>query len=138
MTNYKVKPPVWFWVVSVIALFWNVMGVDQYLGQAYKTDRWRSALTEAQLEMVSNLPAWLTAAFAIAVFTAVLGSIGLLLRKKWAYFLFVISLIAVIVQMGYVLAQGHFDGIAMTISIIAFAIFLVWFSKKSISKNWIV
>ncbi len=138
MTNYKVKPPVWFWIVSVIALFWNVMGVDQYLGQAYKTDRWRSALTEAQLEMASNLPAWLTAAFAIAVFTAVLGSIGLLLRKKWAYSLFVISLIAVIVQMGYVLAQGHFDGIAMTISIIAFAIFLVWFSKKSISKDWIV
>lgn len=138
MTNYKVKPPVWFWIVSVIALFWNVMGVDQYLGQAYKTDRWRSALTEAELEMVSNLPAWLTAVFAIAVFTAVLGSIGLLLRKKWTYFLFVISLIAVIVQMGYVLVQGHFDGIAMTIIIIAFAIFLVWFSKKSISKNWIV
>ncbi|PKQ44941.1 hypothetical protein [Confluentibacter flavum] len=138
MTNYKVKPPVWFWIVSVIALFWNVMGVDQYLGQAYKTDRWRLALTEAQLEMASNLPAWLTAAFAIAVFTAVLGSIGLLLRKKWSYSLFIISLIAVIVQMGYVLAQGHFYGIAMTISIIAFAVFLVWFSKKSISKDWII
>lgn len=138
MTNYKVKPPVWFWIVSVIALLWNIMGVDQYLGQAYKTDRWRSAMTEEQLEMVSNLPGWLTGAFAIAVFAGLLGSIGLLLRKKWSYSLFVISLIAVIVQMGYVLAQGYFDGIAMTISIIAFAIFLVWFSKKSISKDWIV
>lgn len=138
MTNYKVKPPVWFWIVSVIALLWNAMGVDQYLGQAYKTERWRSAMTEAQLEMVASLPTWLTAAFAIAVFAAILASLGLLLRKKWAYYLFVISLIAVIIQMGYVLAQGHFDGIAMTISIIVFSIFLVWFSKKSISKDWIV
>ena len=137
MTNYKVKPPVWFWIVGVIALFWNAMGVDQYLGQAYKTERWRTAMTEEQLDMVSNLPVWLTAAFAIAVFTAVLGSIGLLLRKKWAYSLFIISLIAVIVQMGYILAKGHFDGIAMTISIIVFAILLVWFSKKSLTKGWI-
>lgn len=138
MTNYKVKPPIWFWIVSVIALLWNIMGVDQYLGQAYKTDRWLSTMTDEQLEMVSSLPGWLTGFFATAVFTALLASIGLLLRKKWAYSLFVISLIAVIVQMGFVLAQGYFEGIPMTISIIAFAIFLVWFSKKSISKNWIV
>jgi hypothetical protein len=137
MTNLKEKPPVWFWIVSVIALLWNAMGVKQYLGQAYQTDSWRSALTDEQFEMISNFPVWLTAAFAIAVFAGLLGSLGLLLRKKWAYMLFVLSLIAVIAQMGYILIQGHFDGIGMTISIIVFAIFLVWFSKKSISKGWI-
>ena len=137
MTTSKVKPPVWFWIVSVIALLWNIMGVDQYLGQAYKTDRWLSSMTDEQLEMVSNFPAWLTGVFAVAVFAATIGSLGLLLRKKWAYPLFIISLIAVLIQMGYALAQGHFNGIAMTISIIVFALFLVWFSKKSISENWI-
>ena len=137
MTNLKEKPPVWFWIVSVIALLWNAMGVKQYLGQAYQTNSWRSALTDEQFEMISNFPVWLTAAFAIAVFAGLLGSLGLLLRKKWAYMLLVLSLIAVIAQMGYILIQGHFDGIGMTISIIVFAIFLVWFSKKSISKGWI-
>lgn len=137
MTNLKEKPPVWFWIVSVIALLWNAMGVKQYLDQAYQTESWRSALTDEQFEMISNFPSWLTAAFAIAVFSGALGSLGLLLRKKWAYMLLVLSLIAVIVQMGHVLIQGYFEGIGMTISIIAFAIFWVWFSKKSISKGWI-
>lgn len=137
MTNLKQKPPVWFWIVSVIALFWNAMGVMQYLGQAYQTESWRSALTDEQYEMVTNFPSWLTAAFAIAVFSGVLGSLALLLRKKMAYTLLLISLIAVIIQMGYILLKGHFDGIGMTISIIAFAIILVWFSKKSVSKGWI-
>lgn len=137
MTNLKEKPPVWFWIVSVIALLWNAMGVKQYLDQAYQTESWRSTLTDEQLEIISNFPSWLTAAFAIAVFAGLLGSLGLLLRKKWAYMLFLLSLIAVIVQMGHVLIQGYFEGIGMTISIIAFAIFWVWFSKKSISKGWI-
>ncbi|AXP82505.1 hypothetical protein CJ739_3443 [Mariniflexile rhizosphaerae] len=137
MTNLKEKPPVWFWIVSVIALLWNAMGVKEYLGQAYQTESWRAAVTDEQFEMISSFPSWLTAAFAIAVFAGLLGSLGLLLRKKWAYMLFLLSLIAVIVQMGHVLIQGYFEGIGMTISIIAFAIFWVWFSKKSISKGWI-
>ncbi|MFL1012857.1 hypothetical protein [Flavisericum labens] len=136
-SNSNTKPPFWFWIVSIIALLWNAMGVDQYIGQAYKTERWQSALTPEQIETMSNFPAWLTAAFAIAVFAGTIGSLGLLLRKKWAYSLLVLSLIAVIVQMGYILIQGHAENTGMTISIIVFAIFLVWFSKKSISKGWI-
>ncbi len=138
MTNQlTTKPPVWFWIISGFALIWNAMGVDQYLGQAYKTERWRAGLTDDQFEIVSNFPAWLTAAFAIAVFAGALGSLGLLLRKKWAYLLLVLSLIAVIIQMGYILIQGHADNIGMTISIIVFALFLVWFSKKTLSKKWL-
>ena len=137
MSNSKVKPPIWFWIVSVISLLWNAMGVDQYLGQAYKTERWLSTMSEEQLEIVSYFPVWLTAAFAIAVFAGALGSIGLLIRKKWAYPLFVVSLLAVILQMGYVLSQGHSNDIVMTISIIVFSVFLVGFSKKTVSKKWI-
>ncbi len=137
MTDSKVKPPIWFWIVSVFALFWNAMGVNQYIQQAYRTESWRANLTNEQFEIISNFPVWLTAAFAIAVFSGLIGSMALLLRKKWAYSLLLLSLIAVIVQMGYILSQGYADNIGMTISIIAFALILVWFSKKSISKSWI-
>ena len=82
MTSKSNKPPIWFWIVSVIALIWNGMGVDHYLGQAYKTERWRAAITDEQLETISNMPGWLTGAFAIAVFAGALGSLGLLLMLK--------------------------------------------------------
>lgn len=137
MTNSKVKPPIWFWIVSVIALIWNGLGVDGYLGQAYNTERYRSSFTSEQLEIAANAPSWIMGAFAIAVFSAVIASIGLLLRNKWAYSLYLISLIAVVAQMGYLLINGHHDNIGMTISVIVFAIFIFWFSKKSISKGWI-
>ena len=138
MTNQSTKkPPVWFWIISAIALIWNAMGVDHYIGQAYNTERWRSALTDEQFEIISTIPSWVTGTFAIAVFAGVLGSLGLLLRKKWAYYLFVLSLLAVVLQMGYILIQGYADNIFMTISIIVFSIFIVWVTKKSISKGWI-
>ncbi|MFI1773781.1 hypothetical protein [Thalassobellus citreus] len=131
------KPPIWFWIVSIIALIWNGLGVNGYLSQAYNTESYRNSYTPEQLEIAASLPSWTMGAFAIAVFSALIGAICLLLRKKIAYSLFLISLLAVIAQMGYSLTKGYTDNIAMTISIIVFAIFLVWFSKTSKSKGWI-
>ena len=85
------KPTVSFWIISVIALVWNLMGVSQYIQQAYNTDSFRAMYTAEQLEMMDATPAWSTAAFAIAVFAATFGCVSLLLRKKWAYMLFLIS-----------------------------------------------
>ena len=51
MTTSINKPPTWFWIVSVIALIWNGMGVNQYLGQAYQTESWKSLMTPEQIEI---------------------------------------------------------------------------------------
>ena len=80
--NSTNKPPVWFWIVSVVALIWNGMGVMAYLGQAYMSDDALAALPEAEQALYANVPAWATAAFAIAVWGGLLGCLALLLRKK--------------------------------------------------------
>ncbi|GGK29396.1 hypothetical protein GCM10007962_24540 [Yeosuana aromativorans] len=137
------KPPIWFWVVSVIALLWNIMGVNAYLQQAYKSEAFRANFNEQQLAILDATPAWATAAFAIAVFAGALGCIALLLRKKWAKPLFLISFIAVLVQFSHELfmtnASDYYDSFAwiMTISIPIIAALLVKLSKTSIAKNWI-
>ncbi|NNC50647.1 MAG: hypothetical protein HKO01_08950 [Flaviramulus sp.] len=133
----KNKAPIWFWIISVFALIWNSLGVDGYLGQAYNTERYQSSFTVEELEIAASLPSWTMGAFAIAVFAGVAGAIGLLMRKKWSYTFFIISLIAVIAQMGYSILNGHTSNIGMMLSIIIFALFLVWFSKKANSKGWI-
>ena len=131
------KPPIWFWIVSFIALIWNAMGVNAYLQQAYNTESYRTMYSEKQLEIAADMPAWVTAAFAIAVFAGALGAIGLLLRKKWATKLWLLSLLAVVVQMGYTLINGYESNMIMTIMIIVFAFIFVWFSKQSASKGWL-
>ena len=93
--------------------------------------------SEEQLEIAANVPAWVTAAFAIAVFAGALGAIGLLLRKSWAVKLWFLSLIAVIIQMGYTLINGYESSIVMTVMIILFALFFVWFSRMSRNKDWL-
>ncbi len=144
MTNSTIKPPVWFWVISVVALLWNLMGVNMYLQQAYQTDSFKSMYnTPELLEMVNSTPAWAIAAFAIAVFAAALGCISLLLRKSWAKNLFLLSLIGIVVQMIYNLfiskaMEIYGPGAAlMPILVIVVGLFLLWYSKKAITKGWI-
>lgn len=137
MTNSTNKPPIWFWIVSIIALVWNAMGVNAYLQQAYNTERYREMYTPEQLEIAANLPSWVTAAFAIAVFAGALATIGLLLRKSWSVKLWLLSLLAVIVQMGYLLINGYASSIVMTIMIIVFALVFVWFARKSEANGWL-
>jgi hypothetical protein len=131
------KPPFWYWIISFIALIWNGLGVDGYLGQAYNTERYRSMFTPEELETAANAPSWIMGAFAIAVFAGVLGAILLLLRKKWATNFWIISLVAVILQMGYALITDQASNVVMPIMVIVFAFFFLWFSKKSESKGWI-
>lgn len=138
------KPPIWYWIVSVIALLWNGAGVNFYLQQAYDTESHRAMYnTPELLEMVNNTPSWVIAAFAIAVFGGALGCIALLLRKKWAKPILILSLIGIIVQMIYnVFMSGAMEvygpgAIAMPIMTLLIGIFLVWFSKKGIAKGWL-
>lgn len=130
------KPPIWFWIVSVVALLWNAMGVNQYLQQAYKTDSFKEMSTPEQLEVYANLPTWYTAAFAIAVFAGAIGCLLLLLRKKLAYKVLLLSLIAVIIQMAYLTFSLSMAN-AMTAVIVLVSLLLVWFSKHSIQKGWL-
>lgn len=63
------KIPVWYWIVAVLALIWNGLGVMAYIGRAYITDDMIAALPEdQQAEFLVEYPAWYTAAFALAVF----------------------------------------------------------------------
>jgi len=143
-TELTTKPPIWFWIVSAIALLWNAMGVNAYLQQAYNTEAHRAQYNESQLELIANQPSWYTAVFALAVFAGILGCISLLLRKKWARLLFIISLLGVIGQLYYnlVVVKSHemftstFE-IVMTIMIPLIAVLLLWFSKKGIVKGWL-
>lgn len=131
------KPPIWFWIVSVIALIWNGMGVKAYLDQAYNTEAYQEMYTEEMREIAANFPTWVTAAFALAVFAGVIAALLLILRKKFATRLWVLSLIAVLAQMGYVLINGYASSVGMTIMIIVLAIVFTWFSKMSASKGWL-
>ncbi|OSY89399.1 hypothetical protein WH52_01835 [Tenacibaculum holothuriorum] len=143
MTNTN-KPSVLFWIIGVVALLWNAMGVNAYIQQAYKTDAFKAMYPDKEvLEMVLNTPSWVMAAFAIAVFGGTLGCIFLLLRKKIATPIFLLSLIGIIVQMFYNLfiskaLEVYGPGaVIMPIMVLALGLFLYFYSKKVTQKGWL-
>ena len=143
MTNTtRVKPPIWFWVVSVLALLWNLLGVMAYLAQVNMTDEALAALPEAERALYENQPMWATMAFAIAVWGGALGSLALLLRKRWARAVLLISLIGIIIQMTHsFFFSNNFevygpDKMIMPIMVIVFGVLLVLFARMAINRNW--
>lgn len=142
MTNSN-KPTTLFWIIGVVALIWNGLGVMSYLGQAFMTDEVKATLPDAERALYENIPTWVTAAFAIAVFAGLLGSIFLLARKKAARFVFLISLIAILAQMSYSLFMSKAaevygpGGVIMPVMVILIGVFLLMYSKKAIEKGWL-
>jgi len=96
----QAKPPIWFWIIGVIALLWNIMGLGAYFQQFMMSAESFAALRPEQQQMLVSQPFWLTGAFATAVFAGFVGSIALLLRKRIAVRLFLLSMIAVFIQFG--------------------------------------
>ena len=141
MTTTTKKPTTMFWVIGIIALVWNALGVVAYLGQAFMTDEIKATIPEDQLAIIESTPAWATAAFAIAVWAGLLASLFLLIKKKIAKSVFIISLVGIIVQLihNFFIANAMEaygpGGLIMPILTVGFGLFLIWHSKKCINEG---
>jgi len=128
-----------FWLISAIALIWNVLGAVNFLVQmnAGSLDAYR----EVERAIIEGRPAWATGAFAIAVFGGALGGLLLLLRKSAAFYLFIASLLGVIVTTTHTLGVGIDFGVGEILVIVLMplvvAAFLTWYSKHAEGKGWI-
>lgn len=100
-TRLASPPTRGFWIISVLALLWNLLGVMAYIMRVTMTPEALAALPEAERELYVNTPAWVNGVFAISVFAGTLGAIALLMRRTWAIHAFVLSLVAIAVQFGY-------------------------------------
>jgi len=134
------KTPIHLWVVGVLALLWTLMGVFDYLATQLELESYMSQFTEEQLAYFYGFPAWATAGWALGVWGAFAGAVGLLLRKRWAVWAFGISILGMVVSSIYtlVLTDGATmmgpAGVVFTVVIWIVAIALIvyaWAQAKS-------
>jgi surface polysaccharide O-acyltransferase-like enzyme len=140
----KRKAPVWFNVVAIVLLVWNLLGVMAYVAQVMMTPEALALLPEAQRELYENVPVWATAAFAIAVNGGALGCLLLVLKRNLAGLFLKLSLAGVLVQMYHsffmtkpfeVFGPG---GMIMPVMVIVIAIYLVTLAAKAKAQKWTV
>lgn len=136
MSESTKKPGIAFLIIGIVALVWNIMGVMAYLDQAYMTEEELLAKSVAEQALYTNIPAWVTGAFAIAVFGGAMASILLLLRKKLATFVFILSFAGIVTQMTYNFFMSNAaevygpGGMIMPVMVLIIGAFLIWYSKK--------
>jgi hypothetical protein len=95
-------------VVGVTSLLWNFVGALDFVMTQARNKAYMSAFTPEQLGFYYGFPVWVVAAWGIAVWGGVLGSLALLLRKRQAFQLFLASSICMVLTYfhNYVLAHG--------------------------------
>jgi len=128
-----------FWFISAFMLLWNVMGCINFLVQM--NPEMISSYRENEQAIIQGRPVWATVAFAIAVFGGALGCLLLMLKKSVAFYIFIASLLGVVVTMVHTLGVGINFGTGEIIGIlfmpVAVAAFLIWYSKYAEHKGWI-
>jgi hypothetical protein len=133
--------PSWFRIVALAAVLWNSFGVFQYLGSVGLFGDPLASLPADQRAAAEAIPAAVIAAFAIGTVAGLIGSLGLLLRKRWAYPALLVSLAALIVLEGYIVflsgALEAFGGIALPLTIVAVAALLAWLAYHARQRGWL-
>ena len=85
------------WIVGIVSLLWNLLGAMDYVMTETKNEAYMGQFTPEQLEFFYGFPVWLIAFWAVAVWGAVLGSVLLLMRKKLAVPVLVVSFLCMVV-----------------------------------------
>jgi len=90
-----------FTIIALVLLLWNLIGVAAFIMQ-YTADLPALARTDPYTARIfAEMPPWAWIAYACAVGSGALGAVMLLLRKAAAVWLFLLSVVAIVIQFGY-------------------------------------
>lgn len=138
-----VSRPKSFWLIAVLGLLWNLVGVLMFLMTVAMTPEQLATLPAEQRQVVEATPSWLNVLFGIAVATGTLGALGLLLKKRWAATLFLLSLLVVVVQMVASFAVTPMwslvgpSSVVMPAIVVLIALGLWLYARKAAARGWL-
>jgi hypothetical protein len=136
------QAPKWYMPVAITALIWNLLGCAAYLMDVMLTPEAVAKMTEAQQALYHARPAWSVGATAIAVWFGAAGCVGLIVRKRWAMPLLLVSLVGVVGQdvwlfaLSGAAAQAGAVGAVLQGLVLLIAVGLVLLARKAAARGW--
>ena len=103
MSELKSKPPLSFWIISILALIWNISGVITYTRIIFWSDEIFNGLSVIEKEYLTTIPVMTSVTYAIYIFAGLFGSLLLLLKSKEAALVLLVAFIAQIINQHYFL-----------------------------------
>lgn len=98
-----VRTPWHVWLVGVLSLLWNGFGAFDFIqtttrGEAYMR---AAGFDDAMVAYYEAMPGWMYVPWTLGVWGAVMGSVMLLLRRRWAVPAFGLSLLGALISLIY-------------------------------------
>ena len=134
------NPPAWFRILALLAVVWNLFGVAMYLKSVGIFGDPMVGLSAAEQAAAASIPGWITGAFAIGTFTGLAGTLGLVMRKRWAWPVLLLSLVALVILEGWIVFfSGALEmfGLAVPVSVTAIAVLLAWMAHHGRQRGWL-
>ena len=136
MLDAPMKTPWHLWLIGVVAVLFNAIGGFDFVMSMAQGAKYQASagMTPDQIAHYQQMPSWMMVVWAVGVFGAFGASILLLLRRKLAWPVFVLSLAAFLVSLlyTYVLTNGGaIMGQQMAITSAVIAGLLVFFGGYS-------
>ncbi len=134
--------PKWFTPVAVLALLWNLLGCFMIAMDAMMPPDAVAALPADQQAIHAARAPWMVIGSIVAVAAGALGSLGLVLKRRWATPLLILSVLGLVVQdLGFVLIARTLPiptaGWIMQGLVLVIAILLVVMARKAARHGWL-
>jgi surface polysaccharide O-acyltransferase-like enzyme len=134
--------PRWLLWASIALLLWNMIGVGTFASAMMTTPADMAALPKDQQLLWSQMPDWGWAAYGVATIGGLIGALGLLLKKKWAALVTLLSIAGIFfnflptfaMSKGVDVWQPQFY--AFPLFILAVALLQYWLARKANSNGW--
>jgi len=134
----RTATPWHLWVVGVVTLLFNAMGIVSYLTTKLGMLE-QMGLSPEQIAFMNAYPAWISAFWALGVWGAFAGSVLLLARSKWAVTAMVVALIGLVgTTLGnYVILDvpAAMQAPALDVAIWVVTLFLLFYSRAMAAKG---
>ena len=97
----QARTPAHVWIVGILANLWNAFGAYDYIMTQTNNAAYLSQFSAEERAFFDSFPGWMEAFWALGVWGALIGSLLLLIRSRYAVHAFGLSLVGIVVGMGY-------------------------------------
>jgi hypothetical protein len=133
----KQSLPKWYWIVATLAMLWFLMDLAGLISRVFMLEVMIEGFSEDQQVLYRAMPLWVNLVFTVEVFGGIFGSLGLLLRRSWAYVFYICSLFGVLAQTTYLwwlsdsINITGFSTIVMPVIAITIGVGLIVFTRMA-------
>ncbi len=136
------KTPVWFWIVGVVALIWNSFGAMDFTMTQLMPQSYLAQFSEEQRAFYLGFPLWYVLVWGVAVWSAVIASLGLLLRTRFAASVFLVSIACFILSAIYLYGfagamaiEGGVFGVIFSVIIFLSLVAFWWVADRGVKTG---